>query len=186
MDRRMDGVSNLTSSFGGHWDLSLGLLLGLAFYGAAAIAYPLYRLTVSLSQPKKKAENAQIDISQYLETFKALQESEQRYRHLYQETPAMLHSVDRQGHFVSVSHYWLEKLGYDKSEVIGKPLSRFVADESKQKVEDILLELEANVICRDQLCYFLKPTFRTSNWHIGYLNEAIRITAIFSSMVLNS
>ena len=32
----------------------------------------------------------------------------------------------------------------------------------------------------------LKPTFRTSNWHIGYLNEAIRITAIFSSMVLNS
>ncbi len=30
------------------------------------------------------------------------------------------------------------------------------------------------------------PTFRTSNWHIGYLNEAIRITAIFSSMVLNS
>ncbi len=33
---------------------------------------------------------------------------------------------------------------------------------------------------------FIKPTFRTSNWHIGYLNEAIRITAIFSSMVLNS
>ncbi len=38
----------------------------------------------------------------------------------------------------------------------------------------------------EQRLVTLEPTFRTSNWHIGYLNEAIIITAIFSSMVLTS
>lgn len=98
----------------------------------------------------------QIDISHYLETFKALRESELRYRHLYEETPAMFHSIDRQGRVVSVSHYWLEKLGYQRQEVIGEPLSAFVATESPPQIGKLLPLPEAHAACREMPCQFIK------------------------------
>ncbi len=98
----------------------------------------------------------QIDISHYLETFKALQESESRYRHLYEETPAMLHSVDLEGNLVSVSHYWLEKLGYRRQEVIGRPLIHFLTAESQQKIEQTLFAIEPSNAYRDMSCQFVK------------------------------
>lgn len=98
----------------------------------------------------------QVDISHYLETFKALQNSESRYRHLYEETPAMLHSVDRQGCIVSVSQYWLEKLGYQQQDVIGQPLDSFIAEASREKILGLLSTLTADRVFRDQPCQFLK------------------------------
>ncbi len=103
----------------------------------------------------------QIDISHYLETFKALQESESRYRHLYEETPAMLHSIDQNGLIVSVSHYWLEKLGYQREEVIGQPLLAFLTDKSKHKVASVLFQplaekVPCNSVHRDISCQFVK------------------------------
>lgn len=99
---------------------------------------------------------SQVDISHYLETFKALQQSEARYRHLYEETPAMLHSVDGQGRITSTSRYWLEKLGYEKSDVIDQPLSAFVAPGSRQKVSEIFAALKTETVDRDRLCQFIK------------------------------
>ncbi|MEL6468729.1 MAG: PAS domain S-box protein [Cyanobacteria bacterium J06623_4] len=98
----------------------------------------------------------QIDISHYLETFKALQQSEARYRHLYQDTPAMLHSVDRKGQIVSMSHFWLETLGYQEKEVIGQPLTAFLADRFKPEVHNMLLTLEGNTVDRNRPCQFIK------------------------------
>jgi PAS domain S-box-containing protein len=97
----------------------------------------------------------QTDISHYLETFKALQDSEIRYRHLYEETPAMLHSLDAQGCIVSVSHYWLEKLGYERQEVISQPLSAFLSADS-QPLAQSLLDLPAGVAYRDRPCQLVK------------------------------
>ncbi|MGB3299055.1 MAG: PAS domain S-box protein [Phormidesmis sp.] len=98
----------------------------------------------------------QIDISHYLETFKALQESETRYRYLYEETPAMLHSIDRQKNIVSVSHYWLEKLGYQRQEVIGQSLMCFLAEGSKQEVEQAFSTTGQCGTYRDIACQFIK------------------------------
>ncbi len=60
-----------------------------------------------------------------------LQESEKRYRSLYQNTPIMLHSIDTEGKLVNVNKYWLEKLGYKKNEVIGKHSTDFLTEESR-------------------------------------------------------
>lgn len=103
----------------------------------------------------------QIDISHYLDTFKALQESESRYRYLYEETPAMLHSIDRKGQVVSVSHYWLEKLGYQRSEVIGQPLSVFLTESSQARVAPTLFQSSpedayVSSVHRDISCQFIK------------------------------
>jgi len=68
----------------------------------------------------------------------ALRESDARYRSLYHNTPAMLHSINRNGEIVSVSHYWSEMLGYSGQEVIGKKLTDFFTEESKKYAEQVV------------------------------------------------
>ncbi len=48
-----------------------------------------------------------------------------KYRELYRSTPAMLHTVDGDGNIVTVTDRWLEKLGYTREEVIGRPITDF-------------------------------------------------------------
>jgi two-component system cell cycle sensor histidine kinase/response regulator CckA len=60
----------------------------------------------------------------------ALRESEERYRRIYNKTPVMLQSVDPEGRIISVSDYWLSALGYERSEVIGRPVSDFLTGQS--------------------------------------------------------
>jgi PAS domain S-box-containing protein len=68
-----------------------------------------------------------------------LRRSEERYRHLYEETPVMLHSIDQNGQLVSVSNYWLDTLGYDSSEVLGRRISEFLAEETRRYTEEVVL-----------------------------------------------
>jgi PAS domain S-box-containing protein len=69
----------------------------------------------------------------------ALRESEERYRSLYNNTPAMLHSVDPDGRLVSVSEYWLEIMGYERCEVIGKMITDFFTDESRKLAIEVVM-----------------------------------------------
>jgi PAS domain S-box-containing protein len=81
---------------------------------------------------------------------KALAESETRYRSLYNHTPAMLHSIDREGHLVSVSDYWLEVMGYRREDVIGKTLTDFFTESSRKYAEDIVFpEFFRTGVCKD-------------------------------------
>ncbi len=78
---------------------------------------------------------ASLEIRQRRAAEEALRESDKRYRSLYHNTPAMLHSINRNGEIVSVSNYWSEMLGYSEQEVIGKKLTDFFTEESKQYAE---------------------------------------------------
>jgi PAS domain S-box-containing protein len=60
----------------------------------------------------------------------ALRESEARYRFIYHNAPAMLHSVAPDGRLVSVSDHWLRAMGYAREEVVGQPLVDFMTPES--------------------------------------------------------
>jgi PAS domain S-box-containing protein len=64
----------------------------------------------------------------------ALRENEQRYRLLYNNTPAMLYSIDAENHIISVSDYWLRVMGYSRSEVIGKKSTDFLTVDSRNFV----------------------------------------------------
>jgi len=48
-----------------------------------------------------------------------------KYRTLYRHTPAMLHTVDDDGLIVTVTDHWLQKLGYSREEVVGRPITDF-------------------------------------------------------------
>ena len=79
------------------------------------------------------------DMSTRRQTETALKDSQQRYEVLYNKTPIMLHSVDNWGHIVNVSDFWLQKMGYERYEVIGRTLLDFLTDTSRQYVQDVVL-----------------------------------------------
>jgi PAS domain S-box-containing protein len=88
---------------------------------------------------------------------KALRDSEERYRTLYHHTPAMLHSIDREGRLVSVSDYWSEVMGYSPNEVIGKPLVDFLTPESREYAEQVVLpQFFTSGFCKDIPYRFIK------------------------------
>jgi len=81
---------------------------------------------------------------------KALGDSETRYRSLYNNTPAMLHSIDREGHIVSVSDYWLEVMGYRREAVLGQNLTDFFTESSRDYAEDVVFpEFFRTGVCQD-------------------------------------
>jgi PAS domain S-box-containing protein len=56
-----------------------------------------------------------------------------KYRELYRSTPAMLHTVDGNGNIVTVTDRWLEKLGYKREEVIGRPITDFFTEAEQRR-----------------------------------------------------
>lgn len=67
------------------------------------------------------------------------------FQKLYQQTPAIMHSIDVEGRLIAVSDYWLEVLGYSREEVLGRKLTDFFADKSKNLAEETVLPHFFNV-----------------------------------------
>ena len=72
------------------------------------------------------------DVTDLVHAQRDLVESEERYRSFYTKTPGMLHSIDASGRLVEVSDRWLEVLGYERSEVIGRKSTDFLTAESRR------------------------------------------------------
>ena len=72
------------------------------------------------------------DITESRRAAEALRQSEEKYRTLYLRTPVMLHSIDAEGRLLSVSDRWLQRLGYSADEVLGRPVTEFMTDESRR------------------------------------------------------
>jgi PAS domain S-box-containing protein len=65
-----------------------------------------------------------------------------KYRDLYRSTPAMLYTIDSGGHIVTVTDHWLQKLGYRREEVVGRPIIDFYTEtERKRYLEGRLQKL---------------------------------------------
>ena len=65
----------------------------------------------------------------------ALARAERRYEDLYHSTPAMLHTIDGEGHITDVSDHWLDKLGYQREDVIGRSILDFMSKESRRQLD---------------------------------------------------
>ncbi len=74
--------------------------------------------------PSRKQDAAELE-KRVAERTAALKESEKRYRFLYEHTPVMMHSLNKDAQLVSVNQHWLDTLGYEREEVLGRPVTDF-------------------------------------------------------------
>ena len=117
--------------------LSLCLIAGLS-------VYYLFRKARREIIHRKKVENE-------------LRKSEERYRTLYHNTPAMLLSIDTSGRVLRVSDYWSDGFGYLSGEVVGRKFTDFLTEESGRHAEKITLpDLFKTGLCRDVSYQFVK------------------------------
>lgn len=71
----------------------------------------------------------------------ALERSLKKYRNIYNKAPVMMHSINNKLEIISVSDFWLEKMGYERNEVIGKTPIDFMTEDSMISVATNLKKL---------------------------------------------
>jgi len=59
-----------------------------------------------------------------------LAQSEERFRHLFENAPIAYQSLDDQGRLLLVNAAWLDVLGYTEAEVLGRPFTDFLDPDS--------------------------------------------------------
>ncbi|MGB5722491.1 MAG: sigma 54-interacting transcriptional regulator [Woeseiaceae bacterium] len=59
-----------------------------------------------------------------------------KYRNVYRSTPAMLHTVDKDGLIITVTDHWLQKLEFEREEVIGRPITDFFSNADRKLYAD--------------------------------------------------
>ena len=103
-------------------------------------------------------KNSQEKLSEYKELVARLRESEQKYRHFFEESPAMIFVIDRRGIFVNINRAGVGMLGCSGSEeVLGKSFYTFFTVKgmnpysSRSSLEKIrpLEDVEAQLKCSD-------------------------------------
>ncbi len=66
-----------------------------------------------------------------------LSKTEEHYRLIYDNTPVMMHSINRDGRLVGVNDYWLRTLGYERDQVLGRHVGEFLAPASRSFFESV-------------------------------------------------
>lgn len=138
------------------------------------------------------------DITDIQETQIALWQYEEKYKSIYDHTPALLQSLDESGRIEKVSAYWCKCLGYSVSDVIGKEFSYFLEKTSKYQFDtDIwptykrdgeIFNSEIQLLTKDgRIKYFLLSLVRNTELGIvtGVLNDISELVKIKNDLALS-
>jgi PAS domain-containing protein len=60
----------------------------------------------------------------------------ERLRLLYENAPAMIHSINRHGYITDVTDFWLETMGFQRDEVLGRHITEFLTEESSRQATE--------------------------------------------------
>jgi PAS domain S-box-containing protein len=88
----------------------------------------------------------------------ALQESEEKFKVMFERAPLSCQSLDEDGNFTEVNQTWIETMGYERGEVLGKNFSEFLHPDWKNhfkenfpqfKAVDEVLGIEFEMVKKD-------------------------------------
>lgn len=94
----------------------------------------------SLRRRVAELEDVQVRLT---DTERALRESEERFRLLYENAPLGYQSLNEEGRIVEVNPAWLETLGYPREEVIGRRFVDFLAPDYQDHFKAHFIEFKA-------------------------------------------
>ncbi|MCF6138387.1 EAL domain-containing protein [Pseudalkalibacillus berkeleyi] len=110
-----------------------------------------------------------------------LQSSKERYRYLYENTPAMYFTLNKAGTLLSFNKTGSSRLGFTNEELIGKPFTRLidVRDQSKFKAFISQLESGTDQSIEIRLVHKNKQSFWVSQrMNVVTRNEEIEIVCV--------
>jgi len=124
------------------WHLIRVAAFAMAFVYISATFYRgqirIQHLNTRLDETNQRLEERLAELAtentERREAERALRESEHRHRLLYNKTPAMLHTLDREGRVVEVSNFWLDRMGFARPEVVGRPIGDFLTPGSRERM----------------------------------------------------
>jgi len=64
---------------------------------------------------------------------------EYELQEMYNSIPVMMHSITKNGEIEYVSDYWVQKMGYTREEVIGRPVTDLFTEASKKYALEVVL-----------------------------------------------
>ena len=79
------------------------------------------------------------DITERKKGVEALRHSEAKFRHIYESSPVMMHSIDEEGRICDVNLKWLEETGYAREEVIGRRADFLMTPESATRALTVVI-----------------------------------------------
>lgn len=74
------------------------------------------------------------DITEQVQTLELLRANEEKFRHIYHNSPVMMYSIDGDGYIIDVNQKWLDETGYDREEVIGHRADFLMVAESAMRL----------------------------------------------------
>ncbi|MCM3585642.1 PAS domain S-box protein [Mesobacillus maritimus] len=77
------------------------------------------------------------DITERKHVKKLLEESEQRYRSLFDYNPDIVYMIDLKGHFANLNPQFEETTGYKAEEIIGQNVGHFLAKQDQEELRNI-------------------------------------------------
>ncbi len=99
--------------------------------------------TKELNQKNIELEN---EVSVRIRMENAARESEEKYRHLYDNAPDMYHTLDKNGIVLECNETECRMLGYEKREIVGRPITEFMTKKSRHLLKNQVEKIRANKI----------------------------------------
>ena len=102
--------------------------------------YPVYVvLQLSFYNSKKVFVANKLDITEQKKALNELQESEKKYKALYEDNPSMYFTVNDEGTVLSVNKFGAYQLGYTPEELVGQPVLNIFYEDDKEAVKEQFL-----------------------------------------------
>ena len=112
-----------------------------------------------------------VDVTQRVAAEHALRRSEARYRDLFENATDMIATVDIAGRFTAVNAAFANTLGYDRDELIGRPLAELVPDEW----HSVLADAREDKLDNDRSATVYKHDLRARDGHTVPVEVASRV-----------
>ncbi len=120
----------------------------------------LYALAIDRARMEQELQEWNRTLEQrVLERTAQLQQSEARVRHLYENSPVMMHTTDENDILCDVNAQWLQETGYTRAEAIGRPIHHLMTPESAERAfAQVQPQLQRDGYVRDVPYQFIKKS----------------------------